>query len=130
VDTAAACGGLEAALSWMPDPAGPYREIYDRRGAIPSINYLVANLIRAFGPDAWYDKWATIVLAHLRSWGFNTVANWSDWQIARDARMPYVRPLTFPPSQGEGRGEGSSPSPSQGEGRGEGGKRTCQEIPP
>ena len=130
VDTAAACGGLEAALSWMPDPAGPYREIYDRRGAIPSINYLVANLIRAFGPDAWYDKWATIVLAHLRSWGFNTVANWSDWQIARDARMPYVRPLTFPPSQGEGRGEGSSPSPSQGEGRGEGGKRTYQEIPP
>ncbi len=29
----------------------------------------------------------------LRRFGFNTVANWSDWWIARDAGVPYVRPL-------------------------------------
>ncbi|HUU60739.1 MAG TPA: hypothetical protein VMZ50_14555, partial [Phycisphaerae bacterium] len=28
-----------------------------------------------------------------RRFGFNTVANWSLWQIARDAAFPYVRPL-------------------------------------
>lgn len=27
--------------------------------------------------------------------GFNTVGNWSDWQFARAARFPYVRPLSF-----------------------------------
>jgi hypothetical protein len=93
VDTAAGFGGLETALSWMPNPNGPYNEIYERRGPVPLINYLAANLIRAFGPATWYEKWARIVLGELRRLGFNTVANWSDWRIARDARMPYVRPL-------------------------------------
>jgi hypothetical protein len=93
VDTAAGFGGLETALSWMPDPNGPYNEIYEHRGPVPLINYLAANLIRAFGPATWYEKWARIVLGELRRLGFNTVANWSDWRIARDARMPYVRPL-------------------------------------
>ena len=27
--------------------------------------------------------------------GFNTVANWSDWQIAKKAAFPYVRPLNL-----------------------------------
>src|SRR5690606_6233273 len=38
-------------------------------------------------------KWAEITLAELRRAGINTVANWSEWQIARDAGFPYVRPL-------------------------------------
>jgi hypothetical protein len=93
VDTAAGFGGLETALSWMPNFNGPYNEIYEHRGPVPLINYLAANLIRAFGPGTWYEKWARIVLGELRRLGFNTVANWSDWRIARDARVPYVRPL-------------------------------------
>jgi hypothetical protein len=31
----------------------------------------------------------------MKAWGFNTVANWSEWQIARAAGFPYVRPLQF-----------------------------------
>jgi hypothetical protein len=93
VDTDAACGGLEAALAWMPDRDGPYAAIYAEGFEGPSINYLAANLIRAFGSEAWYARWSEIALAALRGWGFNTVANWSDWQIARQAGFPYVRPL-------------------------------------
>jgi hypothetical protein len=98
VDTTAAYGGLEQALTWLPDPEGDYEAIYGGRGGQPMINYLAANFIRAFGTDDWYDKWAEIALAELRRFGFNTVANWSDWKIAKQAGFPYVRPLslTFP----------------------------------
>jgi len=93
VDTEAAYSGLEKALSWMPDADGPYGEIYWYRGERGrAINYLKANFLRAFGAD-WHERWAEIALGELRRWGFNTVANWSEWEIARRAGFPYVRPL-------------------------------------
>ncbi len=96
VDTEAAVDGLENALEWIPDLpeyAAAHRdtELWGRK----SINYLAANFIRAFGREQWYQRWAEITLAHLRRFGFNTVANWSDWRIAREAGFPYVRPLHF-----------------------------------
>lgn len=95
VDTAANYDGLERALAWMPPKAGEFAGIYDTRpDGRASVNYLAANLIRTFGPG-WYDKWAAITLGELRRLGFNTVANWSDWEIARAARFPYVRPLAW-----------------------------------
>lgn len=93
VDTDAAYGGLEQALSWLPDPDGPFAAIYQQGLEGPTVNYLAANLIRAFGPDTWYENWAIIALGELRRLGFNTVANWSDWPIAQRAGFPYVRPL-------------------------------------
>lgn len=84
------CGDLENALTWMPDREGEYKAIHGNR----SLDYLKANFIRAFGPEKWHDEWAAIALSQLREFGFNTVANWSEWQIARDARVPYVRPLS------------------------------------
>ncbi len=97
VDTEAAYDGLETALEWLPDPNGEYGEVYRTAAGWSrrSINYLAANFIRAFGRERWYECWAQIALAHLRRFGFNTVANWSDWQIAREAGYPYVRPLHF-----------------------------------
>jgi len=96
VDTEAMYGGLESALTWMPDPEGEYRDIYlDPRGRLPHINYLAANFRRTFGDD-WHARWATIALGELRRLAFNTVANWSEWQIAREAGFPYVRPLRDP----------------------------------
>ena len=98
VDTNAAYEGLEEALVWLPDREGPYAEVYSKRGEASTINYLAANFIRAFGPKDWHDRWAEIALAELRKMGFNTVANWSEWEIARGApdgtgAVPYVRPL-------------------------------------
>jgi hypothetical protein len=95
VDTAANYDGLERALAWMPPKDGAFKEIYDvRADGRRSINFLMANLIRTFGAG-WYDRWTTITLGELRRLGFNTVANWSDWEIARAARFPYVRPLAW-----------------------------------
>jgi hypothetical protein len=96
VNTVAACAGLEKALAWMPDPKGEYGPVYVRwRGKVRGINHLAANLIRAFGPGDWHERWSQIALAELRRLRCNTVANWSDWQIARKAGFPYVRPLDY-----------------------------------
>jgi hypothetical protein len=85
--------GLESALTWLPDTGGPYAQAHHNRGEVHAFDYLKANFIRAFGPEAAYDNWSAITLGLLRQFGFNTVANWSDWRIARDAQVPYVRPL-------------------------------------
>jgi hypothetical protein len=82
------------ALTWVPDPEGPYGPVYStfpNRGR--TINYLTANLMRAFGPEEWYERWAQIALAELRRMGFNTFGNWSEWQVAREAGFPYVLPM-------------------------------------
>jgi len=95
VDTAANCDGLEGALSWKPPTDGPYAVAWTQRDWRKSVNYLAANFIRVFGRD-WYERWSAIALGELKRLGFNTVANWSDWQIARTAGIPYVRPLEWP----------------------------------
>lgn len=95
VDIASNYDGLERALAWMPPADGEFKEIYDVRGdGRRSINYLAANFIRTFGAG-WYDKWTAITLGEMRRLGFNTIANWSDFDIARKARFPYVRPLAW-----------------------------------
>ncbi len=86
---------METALTWLPDANDPYAEIVQQAShwsGMKTIDYLQANLMRAFGAD-WHDQWAVVTLAELRRAGFNTVANWSEWQIARDAGFPYVRPM-------------------------------------
>ena len=91
--------GLEPALAWLPEQDGAYAAAQDMRDEVGSVmphrmfNFLAANFIRVFGPDAWYARWAEITLGELRRIGFNSVANWSDWQVASQAGMPYVRPL-------------------------------------
>jgi hypothetical protein len=93
VDTTAAIDGLEAALSWLPDENDEFAATHEGREEARLFNYLAANFLRVFGAETWYEKWAQIALAELRRTGFNTVANWSEWEIARQAGMPYVRPL-------------------------------------
>ena len=99
VDTTARYDGLESALSWLPESQAEFRDIFssargDRRQG-RSISYLAANFIRTFGASGWREKWARIALAEMRRLRFNTVGNWSEWNFARDARFPYVRPMSF-----------------------------------
>jgi hypothetical protein len=94
VDVETAVDGLETALAWLPDRQGPYAAAWSQPRRTPMFSYLAANLIRAFGPQDWYAQWAAITLGELQRLGFNSVANWSDWQIASRAGFPYVRPLS------------------------------------
>ncbi len=99
VDCDARYDGLETALAWLPDKDPRFRDAFRRpeylRGDAKLVNYLAANMIRAFGPDGWRDKWAAITLSEMKRLRFNTVGNWSEWQFAAKANFPYVRPMSF-----------------------------------
>lgn len=55
-------------------------------------NFGIQNLKRAFGED-WKQCWIRIMKYYLRSWGINTIGNWSDRELLRQAGMPYVIPM-------------------------------------
>ncbi len=86
---------LTAALGWKPEPGGEFDEALsgDRRGEF--LNSLGANFIRAFGAGTWKKAWDRITVGWLRRFGYNTVANWSDWKMASAAGIPYVRPMSL-----------------------------------
>ena len=85
--------GIESAITWLPPKDGPYRDAFHEAMGIKLFSHFQANFIRAFGPSKYYDSWATIAVSQMRSFGFNTFANWSDWQAAKKFRFPYVRQL-------------------------------------
>jgi len=65
---------------------GPIREgrAYD---------FLAANLERKYGPG-YASEWAEVTVRRMRTWGFNTIANWSDNRLwGRD--VPYVATVTL-----------------------------------
>jgi len=101
VDTSAAYGLLENALSFLPPQESEFAEIYSQSNWTNQklINYLAANFIRTFGSDGWRDKWSTIALSIMRRLRFNTVGNWSEWEYAQKAGFPYVIPMNFNPSR-------------------------------
>lgn len=101
---------LHDALTWLPDRQGDYRDCFS--GGEPSadgeseeeaeeFDYLIANLIRAFGAEHWEEKWAELVFPLMRGIGFNTSANWSDTTASGAARMPYVFPMAPAPEEGQ-----------------------------
>lgn len=47
------------------------------------------NLYRAFG-DGYEQDWMDITKNRMNSWGFNTVACWSELDFARYAKIPYT----------------------------------------
>ncbi len=56
------------------------------------VSFYTANIMKRFG-ESWESDWSKHTIARLKSWGFNTVANWSDYDVATTSRMPYVIPL-------------------------------------
>lgn len=76
--------GREAMFTWLPqaeDPLAAYR-------AADTIDFHLANLHRKHGAD-WRPVWRETTLKRLRSWGFNTIANWSDPSVYASG-IPYV----------------------------------------
>ena len=98
----------------LPSPGSPMAQFfaradwaphgyYEGRGTYETFNFTGANLLRKYG-DSWKPQFAQLAHRRLRSWGMNTIANWSDETIYRMDKTPYT--ATF---QGGGRRlEGSS----------------------
>ncbi len=115
--------GLEKLFSWLPSEEDTaYREAWTNAGEIAEyvkrngkesgvnrkmFNFARANMIRAFGPDGWWEAWHTINTARLRRWGFNTIGvgvnNYYDERVMEyleKARIPFVWTLKeFPQTE-------------------------------
>ena len=92
--------GIEKLFTWLPPEEGEYADAWSHRarhGGVTFFDFGIANLIRAFG-SGWRPAWERLTAHRLRDWGFNTIANWSDRNITRSAKLPYVWPLVDFPS--------------------------------
>ncbi|WP_168563654.1 beta-agarase [Crateriforma spongiae] len=97
----------------LPEPESPLAQFYSSaswaphgyyqdKGRYRTFNFTAANLHRKYGSD-WKKTFAAITHQRLRSWGINTIANWSDADIYRRKQTPYVVTVT----SGDARIQGS-----------------------
>ncbi|MCE1197269.1 beta-galactosidase, partial [bacterium] len=115
---------MEEMFAWLPDKddqtwkdcwteASEIPEFAKRNGRESGVgrrmfNFPRANMIRAFGPEGWWDAWVDINAARMRRWGVNTIGvgvnNYVDERAAdflAKAKIPFVVtlkefPLTAP----------------------------------
>jgi hypothetical protein len=94
----------ETYFSELPEPESPYAVFYGRgnwapvdyykgRGEYRTFDFSAANLARKYGPD-WRSEHADMAHRRLRSWGMNTIANWSDRDIYQQRKTPYVTTIS------------------------------------
>jgi hypothetical protein len=78
-------------------PHGYYRDHLPYR----TFDFAAANLFRKYG-EGWKEASAEAAHRRLRSWGMNTIANWSDPEVFRMRRTPYVATIDFSSKEIEG----------------------------
>lgn len=91
-------------FGWLPDPGdtrfeaasghatGAHSMAETIGGEGKTFGFYAANLIRLHGPG-WQQAWRENTIARLRAWGFNTIGNWSQWDVLRDGDLPFVANL-------------------------------------
>jgi len=89
----------------LPKANSPFATFYGRGGWAPhgyykdhspyrTYDFSQANFLRKYGPD-WRQKFAEITHRRLKSWGINTIANWSDAKIYLMRKTPYVATISY-----------------------------------
>jgi hypothetical protein len=93
---------IEEREAWFEDP--PWRQPEFAEFIIPSayalkghyagrsprcFSFAGANFKRKYGPD-WKTVYPPVIHQRLRAWGLNTIANWSDLNVALLRRTPYT----------------------------------------
>jgi hypothetical protein len=59
-------------------------------GTTDTAEFYRANASLRYGEEEFVANWKAAIWRRLRSWGFNTVANWSDPALFQDPEMPFV----------------------------------------
>ena len=92
---------IEERSTWFadfPNETGEFHEFFSRRSCLKGhyagrtvncFSFDGANLRRKYGAE-WKAVSAALVHQRLRSWGLNTIANWSDDAVWRLRRTPYT----------------------------------------
>ncbi len=99
-------------FAWLPEKDSPFAEFYGTGSWAPhgyykdhspyrTYDFSRANFLRKYGQD-WADAFAGITHRRIRSWGMNTIANWSDSKIFLMRRTPYTDNASFDAPRIEG----------------------------
>ena len=90
--------GQEELFEWLPPKDDNlFAEAYQSGRNLALVDFLRSNLMRVYGAE-WKQKWEEICAGLMRHWRVNTVANWSDSEMARRQKMPYVLNMSAFPS--------------------------------
>lgn len=84
--------GREHFFSYLPGDESPESALYGTMGdnkKLKNLSFHLVNLYRKYGP-AWKETAMQQIHTRLRSWGFNTIGNWSDSEIYFMRKTPYV----------------------------------------
>lgn len=112
----------EGYFTELPPPHTVFARFYGRGGWAPhgwytnrsyrSFDFAGANLLRKYGEN-WTHDWVDFALDRLRSWGWTTVANWSQVSVGQRRRVPYTYNAHFgsPAIQGSKGYWGKFPDP-------------------
>ena len=98
--------GREFMFAGLPEPGSPLAAHYghaDERGSVPegrgrqydhgrSFDFYAANLQRKYGSD-YLPIWRRTAVERLRTWGFNTIGNWSEPRLLARRETAYVVPI-------------------------------------
>jgi len=97
--------GRESYFKDLPENAGANQSFYNTRQGKTQFNYYSFNLSHKYGSD-WRAKATTTVFNRMRSWGLNTVGNWSDPKIylsTADQKLPYTVNVDYPSKSIDGK---------------------------
>ncbi len=90
--------GIEDFFAWLPEEGDErFAPALGRTRDMRAVDFLRANLIRAFGDD-WIEEWSRLTAGLMKRFQLNTVANWSNLEFAREHRLPYVLQMRDFPS--------------------------------
>jgi len=89
----------------LPESGSPFAEFYGQGAWAPhgyyqdhspykTYDFSQANFLRKYGRN-WHGKFAMITHRRLQSWGMNTIANWSDPNICKMHKTPYVCTISY-----------------------------------
>ncbi|NQT00723.1 MAG: beta-galactosidase [Planctomycetes bacterium] len=81
--------------SWAPH--GYYKD----HSPYKTYDFSRTNFLRKYGPD-WENIFAEVTHRRLKSWGINTIANWSDSSIYLMRKTPYVCTISYSSKRLEG----------------------------
>jgi len=96
----------------LPDTDSPFARFYGGGSWAPhgyykdhspykTYDFSRANFLRKYGTD-WENIFAEVTHRRLKSWGINTIANWSDSSIYLIRKTPYVCTISYNSKKLEG----------------------------
>jgi hypothetical protein len=79
--------GREAMFTWLPEANDPLAAYYGN--GKETYNFLRANMVRKHGTvdDTFFGD---LSVRRLKSWGFNTIGNWTPEKLGKERQFPYV----------------------------------------